>query len=141
MTRNGEDYGPLLLRASLGLMLISHGFLKIFAIGIPFTMRFFESQGYAGYLVYPVLLAEMGGGLLLVLGVHTRWIALLLMPTLIGAAKVHLGNGYPFSSLHGGWEFPVYLILTDAVLIFTGGGAWALLDSGWSLRPRRAIQA
>jgi hypothetical protein len=92
MTRNGKEYGPLILRASLGLMLVSHGFLKIFAIGIPFTMRFFESQGYAGYLVYPVLLAEMGGGLLLVLGVHTRWIALLLMPTLIGAAKVHLGN-------------------------------------------------
>jgi putative oxidoreductase len=123
---NGVDIGLLLLRLALGGMLISHGLHKWLDFGIAATVQFFRAHGFQGWMVYPVLLAEIGGGVMLMLGVYSRSIALLLLPTLIGAATVHMGNGYYFTAKGGGWEFPAFLIITDLVLALTGAGAYVL---------------
>ena len=52
---------------------------------------------------------EAVGGVLLVLGVGTRWVSLALVPILLGAMWAHLGNGWVFSNANGGWEYPLYL--------------------------------
>ncbi|MDN3555795.1 DoxX family protein [Halomonas maura] len=111
-----------LLRLSLGAMTLAHGLLKLFVFTVPGTVGYFESLGLPGVFAYLTILAEVGGGLALLLGVYTRWISLALIPTLLGAAWVHAGNGWVFSSEGGGWEFPVFWAIALLVQAGLGGG-------------------
>lgn len=120
-------YAALLLRVSLGVMLVAHGLiLKIMTFTVAGTVGYFESLGYPGYFAYLVILGEVGGGLALILGVWTRWIALLLLPILIGATLQHIDNGWVFSAPKGGWEFPVFWTAMLVVQSLLGDGAYAL---------------
>ncbi len=73
------------------------------------------------------MLGEAGGGVALVLGVHTRLISLALTPILIGAiVTAHAANGWLFSNAGGGWEFPAFWAATLVVQALLGDGAFAL---------------
>ncbi len=110
-------YAATLLRVSLGGMYIAHSLiLKHFMFTLPGTAKFFESLGLPGALAYLTFWAELIGGLLLVAGVASRWVALALVPILLGALWVHAGNGWVFSAPNGGWEYPVFLIVISLVV-------------------------
>lgn len=119
-------YAALLLRVSLGIALIAHGALKAFVFTVPGTVQYFESIGYPGFFAYIVILAELGGGAALFLGVFVRPVAIALLPLLIGATLQHVGNGWLFSVPGGGWEFPVFWASTLVVQALLGAGAYAL---------------
>ena len=135
-------YAALLLRVALGIMFVAHGLLKVFVFTLPGTAQFFASQGFPGWSAYPVVAAELVGGLLLIAGYHTRIVAAALIPVLIGAASVHIGNGWLFSGANGGWEYPVFLVVIAAVVALLGDGAYALKPSASADRvlgaPRHA---
>ena len=118
-----------LLRVALGTMFIAHGLLKVFVFTLPGTVAFFESLGLPGWTAHAVIAAEVGGGLLLVLGVQARWVALALVPVLLGATWSHIGNGWTFNAPNGGWEYPLYLTLLAVVQAMLGDGAFALVRS------------
>ena len=123
-------YGALLLRLGLGVMFIAHSlYLKLFVFTLAGTAGFFESLGLPGVVAYLVFAAEGAGGILLILGVQTRWVALALVPVLLGATWVHSGNGWLFSAEGGGWEYPFFLALSAVVLALLGDGAHALKAS------------
>lgn len=123
-------YSIAALRIALGLMFLAHSvLLKLAVFGLPATARFFESVGLPGPLAYPVFAAEVVGGLMLVLGIQARWVALALSPILLGALWVHAGNGWVFSADGGGWEYPAYLTLLALAQFLLGDGAWALVPS------------
>jgi putative oxidoreductase len=130
MNRNNmnlnNDYAATLLRVTLGTIFLSHGLWKVLTLGLPTTADFFASQGFPGWTAYLVVASELGGGVLLILGVQTRAIALLMLPILIGALKVHLPNGFVFSYPNGGWEYPAFLIVASGVQALLGDGAYAL---------------
>jgi putative oxidoreductase len=121
-----SDYGTTLLRVSLGVLLLAHGFLKIFVFTIPGTVGFFAKVGFPGALAYPVIAIEVLGGLMLMAGVYTRWVALAAVPVLLGATMVHAGNGWLFSNPNGGWEFPLFWAVALLVQALLGDGAYAL---------------
>ncbi len=123
-------YGLTLLRISLGVMWISHALLKLLVFTLPGTVEFFQSVGFPGFLVYPVFAAELAGGTALVLGLYARQVSLALLPILVAATTVHVGNGWVFTSPGGGWEYPVFLIVASLVLWLAGDGALALRRSG-----------
>lgn len=128
--------GALLLRLTLGVAFLAHGLMKVFMFTIPGTVAYFESIGYPGIFAYLVILAEIGGGLLLILGVQVRLVALLLLPTMIGALLEHTGNGWVFSAEGGGWEYPVFWIAALLAQALLGPGAYALRIP--ALRPLEA---
>jgi putative oxidoreductase len=133
MTRNAptpEAYGILLLRVSLGLMFIAHSLvLKWMTFTLAGTAQYFESLGLPAFLAYATFWAELAGGILLVLGVQSRWVALALLPVLLGAFWVHAGNGWVFSATGGGWEYPLYLVVLSVAQALLGDGAHALSPS------------
>ena len=131
---SGAGYAALLLRLSLGTLFIAHGLLKVLVFTLPGTAQFFASVGFPGWTAYPVVAAELAGGVLLLLGVYTRVVAAALIPVLIGAATVHIGNGWVFSSPNGGWEYPVLLIVIAAVVALLGDGAFALKPAADNVR-------
>ncbi|QGM97480.1 DoxX family protein [Methylocystis parvus] len=116
----------LLLRLSLGALFLAHGLLKAFVFTLPGTVQFFASLGYPAALAYVVVAAEIGGGLLLLLGLFTRPVSLAFIPILAGALLVHLPNGWLFSSAKGGWEFPALWIILLLVQALLGPGAFAV---------------
>jgi putative oxidoreductase len=121
-----SPYAALVLRVSLGVMCVAHGLLKAIVFTLPGTANFFESVGFPGFLAYIVTPFEVVAGALLILGVQTRVVALASVPLLVGAASVHFGNGWLFSSANGGWEYPVFLIVLAIVQAMLGDGAYAL---------------
>ena len=127
MDNRSADYGALLLRVSLGIMFLAHSvYLKYVVFTLPGTAKFFQSLGLPGFAAYAVFAAEALGGLLLVVGVKTRWVAAALVPVLLGAAWAHFGNGWLFTNAGGGWEYPVFLAAAASALALIGDGAWAL---------------
>jgi putative oxidoreductase len=121
--------GAALLRLSLGVMWLAHALLKLFVFTLPGTAAFFESIGFAGWMAYPVFLAELAGGLALILGVYARQSALLLVPVMAVAAWVHMPNGWVHTSAGGGWEYPVFLIFASVSVWLIGDGAFAMRRS------------
>jgi putative oxidoreductase len=120
-------YAILGLRMSLGLMFLAHGCLKVFTFTLPGTAQFFESVGLPGWMATPVAIAEILGGLLLVSGIYTRWVALALFPILLVATfKVHGANGWLFTDKGGGWEFPAFFAIATVVQFLLGDGAYAI---------------
>lgn len=119
-----QAHATALLRLSLGVMILAHGLLKVFVFTVPGTVGYFESLGLPGFIAYLTIFAEIGGGLALLFGVYTRWVSLALIPILLGAAWVHLGNGWVFSNEGGGWEFPVFWAI--ALLVQAGLGSGSL---------------
>lgn len=113
--------GATLLRIALGIMFIAHSVvLKYFTFTLAGTAQYFASIGLPSFLAYVVFALEAVGGVLLVLGIGTRWVALGLVPVLIGAAWVHVGNGWVFNAPNGGWEYPLFLIVISLVVAAQG---------------------
>ncbi len=119
-------YAALLLRLALGTMFVAHALLKLLVFTLPGTAQFFQSLGLPAALAYVTFAAELAGGVLLILGIGTRWVAAALIPFLLGALWVHLGNGWLFSAPKGGWEYPLYLVVAAAAQVLLGNGAYAL---------------
>jgi len=124
-TSNNGDYAALLLRVTVGVMLLVHGLTKIFVFTIPGTIGFFARFGYPGWLADAVILGEVGGGLFLVLGVYTRWIALTNILVLLVTLPVHWPNGWMFANKGAGWEYTAILVVVSLAVALLGNGAFA----------------
>lgn len=125
-------YAALILRLALGLMFVAHGALKLFVFTPAGTVGYFASLGLPAIFAYLTIAAELGGGVLLLLGVATRPVALALIPLLIGAGVLgHGGNGWVFSNQGGGWEYPAFLVVAAVVQVLLGDGAAALKAVGY----------
>jgi putative oxidoreductase len=120
------NYAALLLRLSLGTMWLAHGLLKLLVFTVPGFAAFLTAQGMPAMLAWPVVLLELAGGTLILLGVRGRLVSLALLPVLLGAASVHLANGWVFTASGGGWEYPAFLIVASIIHGLLGDGAHAL---------------
>jgi putative oxidoreductase len=126
-TATTTPYAALLLRLSLGVLLLAHGaWLKLGVFGLAGTMGFFGSIGYPPVLGAAVAFGETLAGLALIAGVGVRVASLAMVPVMAGATLVHAGNGWLFSAAGGGWEFPALLVVLFLVQAGLGAGAHAL---------------
>jgi putative oxidoreductase len=117
----------LLLRVSLAIMFFAHAWLKIKVYTPAGTVKYFESLGLPGPVAYVTMAAEIGGGLLLLLGIETRWVALALVPLILGTiVLVHGKAGWLFTNKDGGWEYPAFWIVGLLALTLLGDGSAAL---------------
>ena len=119
-----EKQGALAVRLALGAILLAHGILK--ALYFPATLAYFGSLGLPNELAYLVAALEIAGGILLIVGIQTRWAAVAVLPGLLGAVWAHSGNGWLFSSNGGGWEYPALLTLLALVQAVTGNSTFSL---------------
>ena len=124
---NQYQYAGTVLRIALGAMYLAHGLLKLLVFTPEGTAGFFGSLGLPAFFGPLTMGIEIVGGVALILGVYTRWIAAALIPVLIGSiVLVHGANGWGFSNEGGGWEYPVFLIFASVAQFFLGNGAYAI---------------
>jgi putative oxidoreductase len=125
------DLGILLIRATVGLTLAAHGTQKLFGwfggYGLNGTGHWLESVGFHPGRRHALMagLTEVGGGLLLALGLLTpAGAALVASVMLVAAITAHLKNGFFIAS--GGYEYNVVLGAAAIGLAFTGAGAFSI---------------
>jgi putative oxidoreductase len=123
-------WAALILRLGLGALFLAHGLLKLLVFKPAGTYSYFQSLGLPGALAYVTMTAELAGGAALVIGFMPRYVALLLVPLILGTiVTVHGKKGWMFSNKDGGWEFPAFWALALVVQFLLGDGAWALRAS------------
>ena len=121
-----SSYAALVLRLALGAVFLAHALAKPLLYTMAGTVAYFESHGFPGWTAWPVFLAELLGGILLITGIRTRAVSLALLPVLAGALLVHLPNGWSFTAPGGGWEYVAFLILALVIQALLGDGAMAI---------------
>jgi len=126
MNQSNTNIAALLLRVTMGVMLIAHGLLKVMVFTMAGTAQFFEQVGFFAWMAYPVTFIEIIGGALLIVGFYSRYVALLIIPVLLGALYVHIGNGWLFTAANGGWEYPAFLVMTALVVALLGDGEYSI---------------
>ena len=136
------DYGLLLGRLVLGLLMAAHGTQKAFGwfggYGLAGTGGYFEQIGFRpGRLLAATAAAtEITGGLLLAAGLLTPIAAALILSVMIVAAiSVHWPHGV--FAQNNGIEVPLLYGVVAATLALTGPGAFSLdrafgLDALWT---------
>ena len=135
-------YGAFAIRAALGIMFIAHAYLKIAVFTVPGFAGFLTQTGFPAFLAWPIILAELIGGIAILLGVYSRAVSVALLPVLLGAVLVHAPNGWLFNAPNGGWEYPAFLAVAALAHVLIGDGTWALkpvtlfTQPAVSLRPR-----
>ena len=120
----------LILRVGMGGILIPHGAQKFFGwfggLGFEKFSALFNQLGYRPGVFWLTLVAltEFVGGILLVLGLFTRFAALALVIFMIVA--VHFTSGKGFFWTQGGLEYSLLILFVGLVFLIHGGGEYSL---------------
>ena len=128
------DWGLLVLRLVLGGSFLLHGSQKLFGVfggkGMGTLVQLVGTFGLPGppaLWAWLAALAELVGGLAVVLGVLTEFGAAAIAADMIVAIwKVHGKNG--FFATQGGYEYNLLILAVCAALILAGPGWLALWD-------------
>lgn len=122
-----DDIGKLLLRLSVGGLMLFHGLHKLFG-GVDGIAGMLAAHGIPGFVAYGVLLGEVVAPVLIILGVLTRLSALGLAFTMVVAwLLVGLNNTFMLDKV-GAWaiESLVYFFVAALAIAFLGAGRYAL---------------
>jgi putative oxidoreductase len=124
------SYGALLLRLILGVVYIMHAYLALVVFG-PSGMIAYQAKAgvpFPELATWYLILAHGLGGIFLVLGIYTRWAALVNVPAMLGAIVfVHLKNGFwAHQRPDAGYEYPLVLLVASLAAAMIGGGALSL---------------
>ncbi|HTV37176.1 MAG TPA: DoxX family protein [Xanthobacteraceae bacterium] len=119
-------WGYTLIRIALGLILLPHGYAKLFLNDAAPTSRHFAQWGWAYPLAWAYLIGalEFFGGLLLALGLFTRVVAIAFV---LEMAVISFAVLYPtWDWGHHGMEYSFLMGLVALGLALGGGGPYSL---------------
>jgi putative oxidoreductase len=118
-----EQFGIALVRIMVGIVFVMHGYQKWFTNGPTNTVNMFSSMGIPPAGAYAAMIAELGCGALLVLGLFTRLAAIPIVVTMaVAVIKVHLPNGF-FLYPKMGFEYALTLGVAALGIVLAGPGA------------------
>jgi putative oxidoreductase len=117
----------LIARLVLGIIMVVHGFQKIFHRGALYQFtQLVAHLGLPAWLGYVAAFTEFFGGALLILGLLVHVAALgIAIDMAVAIIKVNLHHGL---TGQGGYEFPLACFALAVVLIGTGPGYIAAHD-------------
>ena len=138
MTR-ASDYGITVLRVTLGVIFLMHGYLGFFVFTPAGTTAFNASKGIPlpAITAWFVIFGHFLGGASLVFGLLTRLGALVQVVIMGGAVFfVHLAQGFFMhgiivdaaagKAIAGGYEFPLSLLMGSIAILLSGSGPLGL---------------
>lgn len=124
-----QPWGALFLRLVLGVAMITHGYGKVVPSGLHGNVlsamqhhsHYVASLGVPYWLGYVSALTEFFGGILIFLGLLTRFAAFMIACDMLGILLlVARHHGY------SGSEYPLALFVIALMLLFYGAGTLAL---------------
>jgi putative oxidoreductase len=114
-------YSYPLIRFIAGVMMIPHGYSKLF-VNLNGTVDFFKSVQLEP--AYPLAIyigsLEFFGGIFLAIGFLTRFVAIQLIGLLaVATFYIHFNNGFLW--VKGGFEYPLFWLVVMIAIFFKGG--------------------
>ena len=127
MTPLGEDIGKLVLRLTLGILLLLHGINKL-RFGISGIEGLVENHGLPALLAYGVYVGEVLAPLAVLLGFYARVGALLIATNMIAALALVHGSQLSDFAKSGGWalELQGFFLFTAIAVSLIGPGKFAI---------------
>ena len=122
-----NDLGKLLLRLSVGGLMLFHGIHKLKS-GLGFIEKSLVDAGFPVFLSYGVLVGEILAPLLVVLGFLSRPAALLEAFVMVAAIYlVHAGELFSLTQ-HGGHalEMQFLYLFGSLAIVFLGSGKYSI---------------
>ncbi len=130
------DGAYAIFRITVGAIMLAHGLAKlqdmpawveqVRGLGIPMPAT----------LGLVALVAELGGGIALILGLFTRVAAALVFCNmLVAILAVHAGNG--LFAKDGGYEYPLTLLMASLLFLAEGSRRYGIDASFWRAMRRR----
>jgi putative oxidoreductase len=135
-----SPYGATLLRIALGVIFAMNGYFFLYVLEPTGAAQFINIPGLLGEaLAWYLIVTHIVGGLMLMVGLKTRWAALANIPViLIALFQVHVYHGLLMTctivdAVGGkahpvGLEYPLLVLAATAALALQGGGALAMTD-------------
>jgi len=131
LLNRAQPFALVILRVALASILIAHGKAKLFG-GMAVHKHFVAALGMPGWLGYFSAGTEFFGGILLLVGLATRFAGLaVVIEMLVAIVRVHWKNG--LTGEHG-YEFPLMVCVAALTLIFFGAGP---ISGDWLLGGSR----
>lgn len=118
-----DEIGKLILRLSLGILILLHGIAKV-AGGIGPIEGMLQSIGLPAVMAIGVYLGEIAGPIFLLIGWYARIGAGLIAINMLFALLLAHSNEFFTLNPHGGWavELQGMFLFTALALILTGPG-------------------
>lgn len=126
------DVGVLILRISVGIVMVAHGLPKIFWKRELFNKKWKKDYGFPMGSVILTGVVQVVGGLAIIVGIFTQLSSLILALNMLVATYVSIWkhNESFLSTPEGkGWDVNFLLVGALITLVFLGGGTWSL--GGW----------
>lgn len=127
-----EDFGRLLLRLTVGGLMLFHGLHKLIG-GIDGIAGMLVAKGLPGFIAYGVLIGEVVCPALIILGILLRPAALVLAFTMVVAwLMVDVSATFVLEKT-GAWaiESLVYFFVAALALAFLGAGRYSVAPAEW----------
>ena len=143
--RTDNSPAQLFIRLTLGLILFPHGTQKVFGwfggSGYLATIETFSSMGIPAWATILLIVVEVAGSVLLILGFFTRFWAFAIGLSVTACMYTnHLQNGFFMNwsgKLQGeGYEYHLLIIGVCLALLIRGGGLMSI-DRGFTQDRRR----
>ena len=134
-------FGATVLRIVLGVIFVLQGYLGLFVLEPAGVAAFITPMGLpvGEFLAWYLILAHVIGGLMMIVGLWTRWAALANVPVLLVAMLMfHIDQGFFMKAVVAdaaagkprvaGIEYPLLVLAATVALVLLGGGALAMTD-------------
>jgi putative oxidoreductase len=125
-----DDIGKLVLRLTLGGLLLLHGFHKILN-GIEPIRAMLANYHLPEFLAYGVYLGEVAAPVLIILGIFTRIGALfVVVDVIVAIVLARMPELFKVYVQTGGYalESEAFFLFTAVALALLGGGRYSLAD-------------
>jgi len=123
------DVGKLIVRLSVGGLMLFHGIAKIMHPGsLDFIGGMLAGFGLPAILAYGVYIGEVAAPLMVIVGYRTRVGGLIITVNMLFAIVLaHTGDLFSLSE-HGGWmvELQMFYLLSAIAVVFLGSGRQAI---------------
>jgi putative oxidoreductase len=122
-----NDLGKLVLRLTLGILMLMHGIAKISG-GIGGIEKMVQGSGMPGFFAYGVYLGEVLAPILLILGLYARiGGAVIVVNMLFAILLAHRADVFLIGPA-GGWalELQGFFLFTALAVVLMGPGRYSI---------------
>ncbi len=126
-----EDLGKLILRLTVGILMLFHGWAKL-RHGIGPIESMVVARGLPAFFAWGVYIGEVIGPLLLIFGFYARLGAVLVVVNMVVALVLAHGTHFFQLAGSGGWrlELQALFLFTALSVALLGAGRFSIAGKG-----------
>lgn len=124
---SSKDLGLFIIRVGIGALFVLHGYPKLMGgsaqwVWLGSQMAAIGIRFYPTFWGFMAAISEFFGGILLILGLATRFAAFFIACVMLVALSMHFSVGDPFAT----YSHPLALLVVLVGIFFAGAGSLSI---------------